>query len=401
MQAAKNDERGQVLPIIAMLLVALLGLIGLAVDVGRLYVAKAELSRALDSAALAGVLELPDTAAAESRADAYLREHMPGAKATFPVSGANSMRIQGTVSVKLSFMRVLGFDSVDLNAAATAGFGFIKSDTAMIVDATGSMGDPPCNAAQTTSGCPIKEAKDAADGFVDTLITGKNPYAQMAYAPYRGCYNPPRTYASCVPSSMIVGFTGDPATLHAGIANTQAVGGSGTNVCLGLYQAQQMLASGAAQSGSDVVRSVIILTDGDNNYNPVAYGNGAPPVACRPTTDPRGSDGTSGCASPRARERELDTRTVAVADALKAQGVAVYVVAFGTCGTANSTVLSATDCSRIGNTDHDNTADRRLLKCIASSTNGTNDHYFEVPTSTDLPAVFQQIARAVGFRLTE
>ena len=62
--------------------------------------------------------------------------------------------------------------------------------------------------------------------------------------------------------------------------------------------------------------------------------------------------------------------------------------------------LNATSyCNGIGNNDSDNTADRRLLKCIASSTAGTNDHYFEVPSAGDLPDVFSQIAREIAFRL--
>jgi hypothetical protein len=54
----------------------------------------------------------------------------------------------------------------------------------------------------------------------------------------------------------------------------------------------------------------------------------------------------------------------------------------------------------IGGTAGDTTADRNLLKCIA--TQGTaNSHYFEVPSATDLPDVFGQIARQIAFRLIE
>jgi hypothetical protein len=271
----------------------------------------------------------------------------------------------------------------------------------MIVDATGSMGDAPCNSAQNNTGCPIKEAKDAAKGFVNTLTSGSRSSAQIGYAPYRGCYDPPRSFACCVPSSMIVPLSGAAGGVNSGIDRTSATGGSGTNVCLGLWQAQQLLSGSGAQTGTDVVRSAIILTDGDNNYNAVSYGNGAPAADCRPDTDPSRSDPSASCGNAQTRERELDRKTIAVADALKAQGVAVYVVAFGTCGTDDGRIADSTWCANVGNADHDNTADRRLLKCAASSTVGSNDHYFEVPSATDLPEVFQQIARAIGFRLTE
>jgi hypothetical protein len=396
-----QKERAQALPIVALLAVVLLGMIGMAIDVGRLYVAKAELSRAIDAAALAGVLELPDVTAAEARADAYLKENIPSAKATFPGNDTNSLRVQGTRTVKLSFMGILGFKDMKIQASAAAGFGFVPNDSELILDATGSMGDPPCNGAQSNSGCPIKEAKDAAHGFVDTLLGGSNTFAQVGYAPYRGCYNPPLNKPNCVPTSMIVDFTQVPSSLHTGIGNTKSTGGSGTNVCLGLDEALSMFNGPKAQSGADVIRSAVILTDGDNNYNSYSYGPGAPTANCRPDTDPSKPDPSGGCASAQTRERELDRKTIQVVDKLEAMGVAVYVVAFGTCGTDDGKIADASYCSGVGNADHDNTADRRLLKCAASSNAGTNDHYFEVPKATDLPGVFQKIARAIGFRLTE
>jgi hypothetical protein len=298
-------------------------------------------------------------------------------------------------------MGILGFDTFDVKASAAAGFGFVPNDSFIVLDSTGSMGDAPCNGAQNNSGCPIKEAKDAASGFIDILLGGSNSSAQVGYAPYRGCYNPPLNKPNCVPTSMIVDFTTSKSSLKTGIGNTNATGGSGTNVCLGLDEALTMFKGSKAQSGSDVVRSVVILTDGDNNYNAYSYGSGAPTANCTPNTSPSQSDASGSCATPKTRERELDIKTMNVVNELEGMGVAVYVVAFGTCGSDDGTIATDTWCSGVGNNDHDNTADRRLLKCAASSNAGTNDHYFEVPTATDLPAVFQKIARAIGFRLTE
>jgi hypothetical protein len=199
---------------------------------------------------------------------------------------------------------------------------------------------------------------------------------------------------------MIVDLTSTAATLHAGVSNTKASGGTGTNVCLGLYKGQEMFSGANASSGDTVVKSLVILTDGDNNYNPIVNGQGHPPTDCKPTSA-TGSDGTSGCDSAGSRERELDTKTKTLADALKSKGVQIYVVAFGTCGSSNTSTPGSSYCSGIGNSDHDNTADRRLLKCIATSSAGTNDHYFEVGTAAQLPEVFKEIARQIGFRLTE
>jgi hypothetical protein len=56
----------------------------------------------------------------------------------------------------------------------------------------------------------------------------------------------------------------------------------------------------------------------------------------------------------------------------------------------------------IGSNTHDDTANRNLLKCLASSKPGTNDHYFEVPHASDLPGIFQVIAwKIAGRALTQ
>jgi hypothetical protein len=393
-------ERGQVMPILALFLVGFIGMMGLAIDVGRLYVARAELSSAVDAATLAGVLE-SDVDSAQKRASAYMDENLPIAAVTFPATSSDSeFKVRGSRTIDMVFMKAFGFGDFDIDANATAGFGKVKSDSVVILDATSSMGDSPCNSSQNNSGCPIKEAKSAADAFIDKLLGGAPGYSKVGFAPYRGCYNPPRTNNSCVPGSMVVDLTSTAATLHTGVTNTSASGGTGTNVCLGLYKGQEMFNGANATKSDTVVKSLVILTDGDNNWNPIVFGQGHPPTDCRPSTT-SGSDGTSGCDSAGSRERQLDTKTVTLANTLKAQDVQIYVVAFGTCGTSNTTKPSSSYCSNVGNSDHDNTADRRLLKCIASSSANTNDHYFEVGTAAQLPEVFKEIARQIGFRLTE
>lgn len=400
-----HSERAQALPIFALLIIVFLGMVGLAVDAGRLYVARAELMRALDSAALAGVIELPNTSAAQARASAYMDDNQPDATLTFPAASQNQFRVKGKRNVEFFFMSVLGFDNMDIEASAAAGFGTVPSDTVALVDATGSMGAAPCNGSQNNSGCPIWEAKQAALQFTNLFLGSGNPLTKVGFTPFRGCHNPPRTYAGCVTNSQRVDLTSSKSSVDTAINNITAVGGSGTNVCLGLFKAYEMFTGPNAQTASNTVKSVVIMSDGDNTYNVNSYQSspGAPPTACRPSANWTSSDAdvSSNCMGAQTRERSLDLKTVAEANALKAMGVEVYVVAFGVCGTLNSTVKSTSYCNNVGNADHDNTADQRLLKCIASSTAGTNDHYYAVPTASDLPEVFQQVARAIAFRLIE
>ena len=55
-----RSVRGQILPLIVLMLVALLGIAAFAIDVGYAYYAKRQLQSATDAAALAGAQDLPN-----------------------------------------------------------------------------------------------------------------------------------------------------------------------------------------------------------------------------------------------------------------------------------------------------------------------------------------------------
>jgi hypothetical protein len=202
---------------------------------------------------------------------------------------------------------------------------------------------------------------------------------------------------------MVSNLSGNLATIKTGIDAMHATGGSGTNPCLGLKKAQDILFGPGYHTASNTVRSVVILSDGDSNYNATVANQAAPQSPdppCRPSS-PTTSDGGGDCSSAaQPQEKKLDVLTKSLADTLAGQNVEIYVIAFGVCS-SNATVKSASYCSNIGNNDSDNTADQRLLKCMASSHAGTNDHYYAVNSAANLGNVFQDVARAIAFRLIE
>jgi len=399
---ATITEKGQVLVMAALVMLVLVGAIGLAIDLGRIFTARAQLVRAVDAAALAGTLELPNLSAAQAKVQAYMSENEPDAQIDVPISPQErQIEVNGSKQVPMFFIKVLGIDSVEVTAHATAGFGVLAVDTVLSIDATGSMGASPCTSQQNNSGCPIWEAKNAAKSFTNVLLTDSISASEtlVGVAPYRGCYNLPRTYSACIPVSTMVGnLSNNKSQVNSKIDQITALGGTGTNVCLGLSKANEVLFGPGYHTVSNSLHIVVILSDGDNTYNANSYGQGAPPLECRPTTDPTQSDTYTDttCRSAQTRERQLDTKTKQLVDTMKANGVEVYVVGLGVCGTANSNLCNP---SLIGGTSTDNTADRNLLKCLASSTAGTNDHYFEVSTASQLPDTFAKIARLIGFRL--
>jgi hypothetical protein len=450
-------ERGQILPMVALLSVVLIALIGLALDVGRIMIARAELRRAVDAAALAGVLELPDMVSAETEVNNYMAENEPDAIVDLSSSPAErQVRVVAHKEVDLTFLSVLKLvpgldlqDPVTISAEAVAGFGIVPVDTHLAIDATGSMGADPCNQGQNNDGCPIKEAKEAAQDFTDILMDD-SPGAsetQVGVGPFRGCYNPPRHgqgVNACVPvGHMVAELTDNKGLVHGKIQDITARGGTGTNVCWGMLEGQEDLFGPNGQTQSNTMRFLVLLSDGDNTYNNAAYSSiqDSPPSECRPSnpaqSDPYlgtecftdrylyptyedgqpwshsdcnyyGCDWVGGYSGQcqcdyydQTHEKAIDVQTRDLAAEMKSQGVEIYVVGFGVCDDDDGWIRDEEVCesSDIGNNDPDYIADRRLLKCIASSTEGTNDHYFEVPNAEDLPNVFSTIARDIAFRL--
>ncbi len=190
-----------------------------------------------------------------------------------------------------------------------------------------------------------------------------------------------------------------------------------------LKEADDILFGTGHSTASNARRYIILLTDGDNTYNAASYVSGSPgspDAACRPTTSPSNSDtyrqhgvfragpGSITSSNPGSnsdtRERQLDTKTKAEADTLKAAGVEIFIVGLSVCGSddgKNPASSAGTYCSssNIGNSDPDTVADQRLLKCIASSTSGTNDHYYTTSDPTQLSSIFGAIAQSIAFRL--
>ncbi|MGE0057983.1 MAG: choice-of-anchor J domain-containing protein [Dehalococcoidia bacterium] len=270
--------------ITALLAVLLCAFTGIALDVGRLYVTKAQLSRAVDAAALAGVLDLPDTDVACATAETYFQENEGagnGASAVCTSPGENQLRVKGSKSVEMTFLKLLSIDHQTVSASALAGFGVVALDAAVMIDSTGSM-DDGCNSAQDNSGCPIHEAKEAAKNFKDILL-GSSPDGQTAVgaASFRGCYRAnPQTATAPKPSSASLCPLDDGSAnawvsalltnsddLGDLIDNIEAEGGSGTNVCGGLAKGWEILEGPGNHLDEDNnLRYLIILSDGDNNY---------------------------------------------------------------------------------------------------------------------------------------
>lgn len=127
--SANQHEAGQVLVLVAVLLLALVAVIGLATDGGIVFAQRRDLQNLADGAALAGAMQLDETAyrgggvvtldaVAARRAD---EAYLSGADLTASVTAwTDGIEVQVSRRAPLGFLRVIGLETVTISAGARA-----------------------------------------------------------------------------------------------------------------------------------------------------------------------------------------------------------------------------------------------------------------------------------------
>jgi hypothetical protein len=399
---------------IAMLLPVLLAVAGLAIDMGNMYVTHTRLQAAVDAGALAGSLQLPydpdlDKGIVEQAVVSMVATNMDRAEVTSVAPGTEvrSVVVEARAKVELLLMRFLRLADNYVSARAAAGFN--KLEVVFVIDNSGSM-----------KGTPIDMVKEASVGLTDLLIPdGTSPDTKVGLVPFRGkvkiggnvdgrpagCRNAdgsvnngihedfmddywalPYYYRSrinldtCTDLPEVMPLSVDKGAVINAINRQTATGAaSGTVIPEGVKWARHVLTQAApyteAGSKDDFRKIMIVLTDGDtedgecggsyrasyrpNNYWTNAYfGMGVDTAHC--------DDGGV-----------LNADMLAEAEAAKAEGIEIFAIRFGSS---------------------DN-VDINLMRRIASSKPGTDDHYFDAPSVYDIPEVFKQIGKQLGWRL--
>jgi Flp pilus assembly protein TadG len=165
-----KDERGQMLPMMALLLVGMIGTAAMSIDLGRAFVSYRALQASTNAAALAGAQSLPNSTAATAAATYSSGTGDKNANANLSnvtmVNGypkllclttltnvgmacvapanANAIQVKQQTTVPMLFAPIFGKTSLTLTATATAsmrGSGLIPYNVAIIVDTTASMSD--------------------------------------------------------------------------------------------------------------------------------------------------------------------------------------------------------------------------------------------------------------------
>jgi Flp pilus assembly protein TadG len=196
-----KDESGVTAPIVAMLLVSMLGLSGMAIDLGHAYVVRRALQSSTDAAALAGGYNIPNSTAkatarqysaltgdknASGKIHATMVSGYPKLKCLASTAvagncagnelagGANAIQVEQTAAVPTYFLRLFGVNSIQVTTLATAsakGGSDQKLNVMVILDATGSMGSK-----DTTCGLGNNSTREqCALAGVQALLQGLNP----------------------------------------------------------------------------------------------------------------------------------------------------------------------------------------------------------------------------------
>jgi len=204
-----SDQRGQSAVWIGLSLTAMLGLTGMSLDLGHVYVLHSKLQVSVNAAALSGASAagLYNTGAnsASSVATTYAGLNpVPGAGTAVvttpcinalnnttsgctndssgnasPSTSANAVRVTQTATVPMFFMKIFGVSSMTVKAIATAADSSTQPwNVAIILDATGSMNstDTYCSTSNTT-------AEQCALNGIQTMLKGINP----CYGGTAGC----------------------------------------------------------------------------------------------------------------------------------------------------------------------------------------------------------------------
>jgi hypothetical protein len=196
---ALHDQRGQVLPWVALATVGLLGMGGLGIDVGRAYVAQAQLQNYANAGALAAaglVYNTSSTNNATTEANLYsgssgddnanpalgtvhttvstvCLDILEPSGSTCGTSGqANAVRVKESATVPTYFMKLVtfGHSTIDVAAEATASMQGQSQpwNVAIVIDATGSMSTTDSNCGSVT------EFQCAMNG-IQAMLGSTNP----------------------------------------------------------------------------------------------------------------------------------------------------------------------------------------------------------------------------------
>ena len=248
-----RSQRGTAFAYLGITLFALVGFTGLAVDLGRSYVIKSNLSKAVDAAALAAARTIGEgQSAARDEANkifnvnfrnGYLGvtsvQNPPLIDFSVAADDSNVITVSSRAVLPTTFMQVFGFR--DINVAASGQATRRLVDLAFIVDHSGSLSSE------------YDAVKSAAQQFVSYFDPDKDRVALVMFATSTVIMDPINTGAHGFDKSSLLNHIGGDGIAFVSTATAE-----------GLYAGWDQLRS--VSSGSQAgLRVIVLFTDGAPN----------------------------------------------------------------------------------------------------------------------------------------
>ncbi len=183
-----KNQKGSILVQTALAGTVFVGMLGVGVDLGRAYLYRAQLSGALDAAALAGAKAF-HSASRDAEIQAFFDSNfdstfMDGTVDPLVITevdtATKTLDVSTSAEVSTVFMRVFGFDTVDVAASAETTSKQTGLQLVMVLDNTGSMRSSDSGTTR------INALKSSAKALVNNLFgdDATNDKLEIAVVPY-------------------------------------------------------------------------------------------------------------------------------------------------------------------------------------------------------------------------
>jgi Putative Flp pilus-assembly TadE/G-like len=189
LRGRKKHERGAVAVVVAVSLVALLGMAALAIDLSSFYQAQRQAQSAADSAALAAAQDLPSASSADGNATTYGLENDPGSTvaATTPYSSSsNEIMVKVTKTSPTFFGQIFGIPSETVSASAVAGPSSGAGYDAIFASDTSCTGTANATGVAITSSTVSINGGVESDGYL-SVTGGSDALGATTYGGPNSC----------------------------------------------------------------------------------------------------------------------------------------------------------------------------------------------------------------------
>jgi Flp pilus assembly protein TadG len=176
-----RDRRGGVAPMFALAIIPLIGFVGAAIDYSRANSIKASMQAALDATALAMAKLAPTLTQSQlqTQTTAYFQAMFSHTDAknlvitpTYTTSGGTQLTVTASSSMDTSFMRVMGYSSLNIGSTSTIKWGNSRLRVALVLDNTGSMASAgKMDALKTASKNLLTQLRNAATSNGDVYVS--------------------------------------------------------------------------------------------------------------------------------------------------------------------------------------------------------------------------------------